>query len=68
MDNLKLPFLTLGPGIPKGSVDKSQGFINLDGEKLQLYFYEPNLTEIIFSSNNDSRQHSNLRPPDSKNV
>lgn len=37
--NLKLPFLALGVGIPKGSADKFQGFMNLDGEKLQLYFY-----------------------------
>jgi len=39
MNNLKLSFLTLGPGISKGSVDKFQEFMNLDGKKSQLYFY-----------------------------
>jgi len=38
MGNLKLPFLTLGAGIPKGSVDKFQGFMNLDGEKITTLF------------------------------
>jgi hypothetical protein len=38
MDTLTLPFLNLGPGIPKGSIDKFQGFVNLDGKKSQLYF------------------------------
>lgn len=39
MDNLELPFLTLGPGIPKGSADKFQGFVNLDGKKNHNFIF-----------------------------
>jgi len=38
MDTLKLPYLSLGPGIPKGPADKFQGFMNLDGKKITALF------------------------------